>query len=618
MKRVLAALVLGVACGWASAIEQPCVLFDHAFGQLLPCSTRDASVWWTSSGWKVAQERPVPTKRGKAMEVALARNETEAVQLILKPTRGLARCTATASVLAGPGGATLPAESVEILRVRYVDVQRKTDASSIAAPWPDPLPPFSVPVDLKADLNQPLWIRVHVPKNAPAGDYAGTIALHADGYRADIPLHVHVYAFALPDRMTCETAFGFDPGAVYRYQGLESPEDRRAVIDKYWASMAAHHISPYHPTPNTGLDVKWIKRAPEDTAGLPEPDRTLLVNNALTPVFNWAPWDAEMQRVCDTFHFRGMRLGLPGMGNNAIQGFNPGTPEHALAFTAYCLAMQEHLRKRGWLDDAYVYWFDEPTTKDYSYVMESFRRLKKAAPDIRRMLTEQVEPELVGGPNLWCPLTWFYKHEKTLERRAAGDHFWWYVCTVPKKPYCGLFIDHPATDLRVWLWQTWKYGIEGILVWQSNLWTTSCAYPDRPQNPYEDPMSWEHGGTVKKGEKRPWGNGDGRFMYPPESCGDANPPAPVLDGPVDSIRWEMLRDGIEDYEYLAILKRLIEEKRAILSPARLKKLEALLRVPETITNDLRTYTKDPAPIEKRRDEIAKAIMSLSAKGHKSK
>jgi hypothetical protein len=242
--------------------------------------------------------------------------------------------------------------------------------------------------------------------------------------------------------------------------------------------------------------------------------------------------------------------------------------------------------------------------------MAGFKALKEAAPDIRRMLTEQPEPELMGGPNLWCPLTMNYKHEKTLECRKQGDRFWWYVCTVPKKPYCGLFIDHPATDLRVWLWQTWKYEIQGILVWQSNLWTTGAAYPDKPQNPYEDPMSWMHGYGTKPGDKRPWGNGDGRFMYPPEAAADANPPEPVLDGPVDSIRWEMLRDGIEDYEYLAILKRLMVERKGTLSKRALSRVEKLLEVPGGITKDLRTFTKDPAPIEKRRNEIARAIERL--------
>ena len=85
------------------------------------------------------------------------------------------------------------------------------------------------------------------------------------------------------------------------------------------------------------------------------------------------------------------------------------------------------------------------------------------------------------------------------------------------------------------------------------------------QNPYEDPMGWRSGYSTPKGEKRPWGNGDGRFVYPPEAAADAHPSGPVLDGPVDSIRWEMLRDGIEDYEYLVILRGLLKDKKLELS-----------------------------------------------------
>ena len=74
-------------------------------------------------------------------------------------------------------------------------------------------------------------------------------------------------------------------------------------------------------------------------------------------------------------------------------------------------------------------------------------------------------------------------------------------------------------------------------------------------------MGWVSGYSTPKGAKRPWGNGDGRFMHPPQDAANANPAGPVLDGPVDSIRWEMLCDGIEDYEYLTILERLLKAKQ---------------------------------------------------------
>jgi hypothetical protein len=120
-------------------------------------------------------------------------------------------------------------------------------------------------------------------------------------------------------------------------------------------------------------------------------------------------------------------------------------------------------------------------------------------------------------------------------------------------------------------------------------------------------MSWVSGYGTAKGAKRPWGNGDGRFIYPPESAASASPAAPVLDGPVDSIRWEMLRDGIEDYEYLAILRRVLAERSALLRADQLAAYAALLEVPPEITRDMTTFTRDPAPIERRRHEIARAI-----------
>jgi len=141
---------------------------------------------------------------------------------------------------------------------------------------------------------------------------------------------------------------------------------------------------------------------------------------------------------------------------------------------------------------------------------------------------------LIGGPNIWCPLTPSYDAKVAAERRPAGEEFWWYICTGPKAPYCTLFIDHPGTELRVWLWQTWQRRIDGLLIWQTNYWTSSAAYPDpaAPQNPYEDPMGWVSGYSTPAGVRQPWGNGDGRFLYPPESAADGRPTAPVLEGAV--------------------------------------------------------------------------------------
>jgi hypothetical protein len=339
----------------------------------------------------------------------------------------------------------------------------------------------------------------------------------------------------------------------------------------------------------------------------------------LTVRFDFSAWDKAMERAINKYNFNSFRLSMPGLGGGtfhaiyepSLLGFKEDEPEYPIILESYCKQMEKHLAERGWIDEAYVYWFDEPSPDQYAFVMNGFEKLKRHCPRIPRMLTEQPEPQLEGGPNIYCVISNLYRNDASEKRRVYGDKFWWYVCTGPKAPYCTLFIDHPATEMRVWLWQTWQRKIEGILVWQTNYWTSSAAYPDHPQNPYEDPMGWTSGYSTPKGQKRPWGNGDGRFIYPPLAAANANPQEPVLDGPVDSIRWEMLRDGIEDYEYLAILKKLLNVKKDKLTTQQRQKYAALLEVPEAITKDMTNFTKDPAPLEARRDQIARAIAKLN-------
>jgi len=726
------------------------------YGRALPTSTDAVGLWWCPSGWKISRKRGLPEEKGEALCIAAARNEADAAQLVLRPEKALHGLTVEAADLAGPDGARIPASALEVLKVRYVLVTRPTDAAGCVGWWPDPLPPLKAPLDLEAGRNQPLWVRVKVPEKAAAGTYRGTVRLKAAGWSAEVPVRLRVFDFALPDRMTCQSAFGLSTGNIWRYQNLKTEADRRAVLERYHANFAAHHISPYDPAPMDAVRVTWprsaweggtidrtekhageasLKVADESTTSQPSAsyaspiripngglrlrlhykaakghrfivslthhdaggkwmsgrnndihlegtgtwealDRTVtdfpdaarfvrlnlwgalyaddgsptgtvwyddlslaaaksgkdLVTGgdfeprgaaALVPAFDWTAWDAAMARAFDVHHFNSVRVKVPGMGGGSFHaryepsllGYGEDSPEYQAAFSNYCRLLQAHLREKGWLKYAYVYWFDEPAPKDYAFVTNGFRKLKRHLPKVDRMLTEQVEPELVGGPNLWCPVSHNYDREAAEKRRAAGDRFWWYVCCGPKTPYAGLFIDHPATELRVWLWQTWKRKIEGVLVWSTNYWTSSAAYPDRdrPQNPYEDPMGWVSGYSTKKGVRRPWGNGDGRFVYPPESCAGAHPDGPVRDGPVDSIRWEMLRDGLEDYEYLAVLGRLLAEKGQGLSADERKTYEALLEVPDAISTDRTHFTGGPAPIEARRREVAEAIETLRRK-----
>lgn len=574
------------------------------YGQSVAGVSGKAAVWWCDATHKIARPRTAPLASAPAARLAAAKNDREAVQIVVRPTESLKGLTATASAFAGPGGATIPAENIKLLQVYYHFVDHPTDRTGVRDYWPDALPPLDKPLNVAAGENQPLWVLVHVPADAKAGDYTGQVELKAEGFAATVPVQLHVWNFTLPERNHLDTAFGLSPAMAFQYHQVKTPEDKRKLLDLYFQSFAEHRISPYDPTALDHIRVKFLPEAKPPCAEL-----------------DFAAFDAAMTRAVNQYHFTNIRLPIQGMGGGTfheryepqIGRFGESTPQYQATFSSYVKQLESHLRDKGWLDMAYIYWFDEPDPKDYAFVRSGMERLKRYAPGLKTMLTEEPVDALAGPVDIWCPVTPNYDHQAAEKRRAHGERFWWYVCCGPKAPYCTLFIDHPATELRVWLWQTWQRDVRGILVWESNYWTSSAAYPDAPQNPYEDPMGYVSGYSTPKGTKRFWGNGDGRFLYPPLAAAvpGASGPGPVLQPPVSSLRWEMLREGIEDYEYLYLLRDLLAKHRDRLSPERAKQFESLLQVPETITRDMTTFTTDPVTIYTHRKAVAEAIEQLA-------
>jgi len=78
---------------------------------------------------------------------------------------------------------------------------------------------------------------------------------------------------------------------------------------------------------------------------------------------------------------------------------------------------------------------------------------------------------------------------------------------------------------------------------------------------------------------------------------------------VPSLRLELLRDGIEDYEYFTILEQLVNgragEKSKVLEEAR-----HLLDIPGRIYTNEKTYSKNPRDILEYRQKVAETILKL--------
>lgn len=596
-------LTLAGPAGFPASAQTNGVLNDLRGGYWL-AQTQNLGVWWCEGGWKVGRDREMPGQpRGQAgpVRVCAARGEYEPVQVVLRPESDGELLEAEVSPLRQRWRTAVPI-TVRVDEVAYVEVTRPTDKTCQPGWYPDPLPPLRLPLALRAGQNQPLWITFHVAREARAGDYRGELKLRTTRGTVRVPLQVHVYDFTLPQETHLKSALGLGTHGINQYHHLQQPEDRKAVFEKYLGNFAEHRISPYSFYDYAPIDIRFVGEGTNRQARV-----------------DFTQFDQAAERWLDQAHFSTFQLRLRGMGGGTfhsrhlgeLEGFKEGTPEFARLFQDYLSQIEAHLRARGWLSKAFTYWFDEPEPKDYEFVVDGMKRIHAAAPGIRRMLTEEPHPQLFGHVDIWCGLTPQWTPELVRERRQAGEEVWWYICCGPHAPYLTEFIDHPGTELRLWPWQSWQYGVEGILIWATTYWTSATAFPPpKLQNPWADPMSYTTGYGLKPGTINYWGNGDGRFLYPPRRDPAENQ-TPCLDGPINSLRWENLRDGMEDYEYLWLLQQAAQRELAWRGETELyQQAREALKVPAEISQDLTHFTTDPRLMLAHRDHVARLIERL--------
>jgi hypothetical protein len=488
-----------------------------------------------------------------------ARNETESLQFAIRAVGGnLAKVDLSLSPFALADGTQLPAAAAVLFREVPVNVRhsspRATEAPGLI---PDALVPLThphsgeklkphywngeklegvayggTPFDLWQDHNEGIWLDVHVPADAAPGDYTATLRVTAENVEAvELPVTLTVWDFALPVGPTHENHFGGFV-ALADYHPLESDNPKFIELEeRYSAELAAHRISPEIPH-------HLLPAAGEDGAAAFTPE----VDAAITAF-------VERHHVTN-FHIPSAPFGDP-VGVDR---------EKALRFYR---SWYDYLEQKGWADRAYLYMLDEPNEIEaYERVRELGALVREAHPNIRRLVVEQTYtqdptwPSLEESIDIWCPLFGFVDEASTKRLQAQDEHVWSYTAlTQTAPPYHPEIdkvkadlppfweIDFPVTSYRIAPWLNRRYGITGLLYWS----VVYFGSPDR--DPWQDP-----------GFRVRW-NGEGALFYPGNAVG--------IDGPIASIRLKNLRDGMEDYEYFALLESLggVEAADAIVREA---------------------------------------------------
>ena len=463
--------------------------------------TPRALVWAQNSMRKVWRaEKITAAAAGAAATLSAPRGGRVSTSVVVRPkTADLKKVTLSFGDLAGPDGATIARENILVRRIGFLEVRYTSDlVKSRFEPAGDVLYDENT-MDLAPDVHNPFYVTVKVPYDVEPGVYKATGALTDDGGDkvADVPLKLHVRDVDLPKASSLWSLFAFDTTSDPRRH--ERLTDMRLEHGPVWPEVIPFYFD----------GEKWIEQLDKWGAYAEE-----LFNAGLTSYCGYN----------SLWSYSGViwKDGYPEDKRNAVYDYaEKHKDEWADKWLAYAT-------KRGWADRFYWYVMDEPAEDLLGIVREQCDWAHRRGIKTMTAVSDY-HPGLEGYLDIWCPISPAAVSPRLDAARARGDQVIWYVCCGPKNPYPNVFTEYPALDARIWLWQTYFYDLTGILYWQTTFWANN---PERVLK-YADNYATER-------------NGDGLLFYP-------NPNGP---GVLDSLRIELLAEGVQEYDLL----RMVEAK----------------------------------------------------------
>ena len=390
-------------------------------------------------------------------------------------------------------------------------------ASSLVA---DPINTIATTATLKANNVQPIWLSIKIPSNAKQGDYVATVTVKADKtYQLKLNVKVLERTLPTPSQWSFNLDFWQHPAAVARVHNIELWSDAHFdLMRKYYTMLAdagqknitasivdepwGHQTYDDYPSL-----VKWTKK--KDGSWIY--DYSLFdkyisfvmscgINQRIN-CYSMVPWKIAFQYYDEN------------LGKNTTFTGAIGSDEYNVFWTSMLKDFTKHLKQKGWFSITAIAMDERPMPAMQSVI----KLLKQIDPEWKITLAGEYHPEIEQDIFDYCIASYHSFPDAILKKRQQqGKLSTWYTCCVEKYP--NGFTFSPAAE-HVWLgWYTAAKNMDGYLRWAYNSW---------PKEPLKDSRftAWPAGDTFQ--------------VYP---------------GPLSSIRFEKLIEGIQYFEKIKILK----------------------------------------------------------------
>jgi hypothetical protein len=481
------------------------------------------------------------TNGSKGISIAAARNQRVSFQACVR-NRGDIAISVRADVLAPEGLGVL------VRRVGYVPVphfnteteEAELDgAGHIPGLVPDPLFPESE-TRLGPCETQSFWISVDVPAGTAPGTYQLEVELKGgpalEEERSAIgSLHasLDVAEWVAHPREGFPVTHWFYADALCDWYKVEPfDEGFWKIVQPYMADMVSHGNNciyvPIFTPPTDG-----VKRPTQllGVSATPDGAYTFSFDNVKRWVDTAKRYGARYFEWTHLFSQWGIEHAIRVYRDNADPtsllwpedtGATSDTYRNFLA--QFLPAFHRFLEDEGLIDISFFHLSDEPHGDEH---LKNYRKaralLKELAPWMKVM--DALSDICYGKEGLTdIPVPSIRTaHEYT----EAGIPSWAYFCCGPRGPYLNRLVDTPLAKIGMSGWLFYTLGAQGFLHWGYNYWYR------RQSLQLIDPFT-----ELAAGVWPEWPYGDTFVVYPGP------------DGPIDSIRWEVFAQSLQDYALL--------------------------------------------------------------------
>jgi hypothetical protein len=560
---------------------------------------------------------------GGVVELALAKNETGSSQVVLRSRESITGVTVSASNLVSESGEEIPRARITCHPVGYVNTNPSYYKVDRSGWWPDPICTYLDSFALDAEVWQPVWVDISIPAGQKGGVYSGEIVVSAAGLEdLRVPVRLRVLDFAIPVERHFENAFHFhqfdetlaaaqegDAPSPFLNGPFNGPYRRDAKEwDKYTAycrdEIGFGELGNGEARRNAEIMLQTVD---------------MMLEHRINPDFfyhSYLPRIDLIKKLAKegvskvTVLNYGDQIHKPGFLDPETGLMNPETKSLLLDRLERRMTL---LKEHGLDHMARVYGFDEAPEKFHAALSDITALMKERHPGIEIATTAYDSSYGLDGGcdsvDVWCPLVpRFETNAGNVSRaRGAGKRLWWYVCLHPRRPFPNFLIEYSAAEARLLMGiMPHKFQADGFLYYCVNMWgrtvpTTddsgvrTLKYTAEHRRMNDGPLTSFNGASFL------CYNGDGLLIYPGEK------------GTIPTIRLKSIRDGLYDYEYIRMLKQLMDQvgRNEFTAPAGwLEQAQALLDHDPELVDDLRHFDRSGRHVLDFRSRIASALQAI--------